>query len=52
MRFAFRKSAEKDSEPIAVSAHFDLGRRGEALALDHLQQIGYRIVAANFSLPI
>ena len=52
MRFAFRKSAEKDSEPIAAPAHFDLGRRGEALALDHLQHIGYRIVAANFSLPI
>jgi putative endonuclease len=32
--------------------HFELGARGEALAIDHLEMIGYRIVAANFSLPI
>jgi putative endonuclease len=32
--------------------HFDLGARGEALAIEHLEQNGYRIVAANFSLPI
>jgi putative endonuclease len=52
MRLAFRKSTQKDDESIAAPAHFDLGRRGEALAIDRLQQIGYRIVAANFSLPI
>ena len=32
--------------------HFALGARGEALAIQHLEQRGYRIVAANFSLPI
>ena len=32
--------------------HFELGARGEALAIDHLERLGYRIVAANFSLPI
>jgi putative endonuclease len=32
--------------------HFELGARGEALAIEHLEQLGYRIVAANFSLPI
>jgi putative endonuclease len=32
--------------------HFALGARGEALAIDHLERLGYRIVAANFSLPI
>src|SRR5216110_170404 len=32
--------------------HFELGARGEALAIDHLARAGYRIVAANFSLPI
>ncbi|HJZ79678.1 MAG TPA: YraN family protein [Pyrinomonadaceae bacterium] len=32
--------------------HFALGERGEALALAHLERAGYRIVAANFSLPI
>jgi putative endonuclease len=29
-----------------------LGRRGEALAIAHLERAGYRIVAANFSVPI
>ena len=32
--------------------HFELGAHGEALAIEHLEQRGYRIVAANFSLPI
>jgi putative endonuclease len=32
--------------------HFELGRRGEALAIEHLERSGYRIVAANFSVPI
>jgi putative endonuclease len=32
--------------------HFELGEYGEALALDHLERASYRIVAANFSLPI
>src|SRR5437660_702478 len=32
--------------------HFELGRRGEALAIEHLEHSGYRIVAANFSVPI
>jgi putative endonuclease len=34
------------------ASHFELGRRGEALAVEHLERAGYRIVAANFSLPI
>jgi putative endonuclease len=32
--------------------HFQVGERGEALAITHLERAGYRIVAANFSLPI
>ena len=36
----------------ARARHFELGERGEALALEHLERAGYRIVAANFSLPI
>jgi putative endonuclease len=32
--------------------HFQLGERGEAMAVEHLIQAGYRIVAANFSVPI
>src|SRR6266513_1898256 len=40
-------------EPVTDRArNFELGARGEALAIDHLERLGYRIVAANFSLPI
>ncbi len=53
MRFALFKSRGTVNEPVtSPPAHFDLGRRGEALAIEHLEQNGYRIVAANFSLPI
>lgn len=30
----------------------ELGRRGEGLAAAYLQQLGYRLVAANFSVPV
>src|SRR6267378_5929741 len=33
-------------------AHFELGQRGEELAAAYLEQQGYRIVAANFILPV
>jgi putative endonuclease len=50
MRFSLWKNkALADGPP---PPHFELGRRGEALALEHLEQAGYRIVASNFSLPI
>ena len=39
-------------EPTKLAPHFELGRRGETLALEHLGHAGYRIVAANFRLPI
>ena len=44
----------RESERSAASPapHFELGRRGEALAIQHLERAGYRIVAANFSVPI
>jgi len=35
-----------------ASPHLELGRRGEELAAAYLLQLGYRIVAANFSLPV
>ena len=42
-----------DREPVLDRArHFELGARGEELAIDYLKRLGYRIVAANFSLPI
>jgi putative endonuclease len=54
MRFTFWNNSNlSDSDNVApAAAHFDLGRRGEALAIDHLEQSGYRLVAANFSLPV
>jgi putative endonuclease len=39
-------------ESISVASHLELGRRGEELAAAYLQRAGYRIVAANFSLPV
>ncbi len=35
-----------------IAPHFELGRRGEALAIEHLERAGYRIVAGNFRLPV
>src|SRR5262249_18906036 len=39
------------SQPT-IAPHFELGKFGEQLAIEHLERAGYRIVAANFSLPI
>ena len=50
MRLSFRKP--RALEPPAAPDHFELGRRGETLAIERLEQAGYRIIAANFSLPI
>src|SRR5438309_2103086 len=54
MRLTFWKAKPSDElkSPFAPSPHFELGRRGEALAIEYLEQAGYRIVASNFSLPI
>jgi putative endonuclease len=35
-----------------TASHLELGRRGEELAAAYLQQAGYLIVAANFSVPV
>ena len=35
-----------------ASPHLELGRRGEELAAAYLLRLGYRVVAANFSLPV
>src|SRR6267142_5564034 len=49
-----RLLAKRESDRSAASRapHFELGRRGEALAIQYLECTGYRIVAANFSVPI
>lgn len=36
----------------SVSDHLELGRRGEELAAAYLVKTGYRLVAANFSVPV
>ena len=38
--------------PTKTAEHLELGRRGEELAAAYLLQAGYRIVAANFSVPV
>jgi len=41
------------AEPtVSTASHLELGRRGEELAAAYLLQANYRIVAANFSLPV
>ena len=60
MRFTFWKRVDKQRSASVnlisaegdIAPHFELGRRGEALAIEHLERTGYRIVAANFRLPI
>ena len=50
MPTTFRNNST-DAESRQAS-HLELGRRGEALAIEHLERAGYSIVAANFSIPI
>jgi len=53
MKLALQRQRQVNSGVVADAApHFDLGRRGETLALEHLERAGYRIVAANFTIPI
>ena len=45
--------ANTQDKPLAhPSRHLALGRRGEELAAAYLLQAGYRLVAANFSVPV
>ena len=39
-------------QAVEASHYLELGRRGEELAAAYLLQLGYRIVAANFSVPV
>ena len=63
MRFTFWNRVDKQSSasvnavaaeqpPRVIAPHFELGRLGEELAIEHLEHSGYCIVAANFSVPI
>ena len=37
---------------IKLAPHLALGQRGERLAAQHLERLGYALVAANFTLPV
>jgi putative endonuclease len=41
-----------DSTPVNLAPHLLLGARGERLAAEHLEQLGYTLVASNFTLPV
>jgi putative endonuclease len=45
-------SSSLGNDAISVSSHLELGRRGEELAAAYLVTAGYRLVAANFSVPV
>jgi len=53
MRFTiWQRQDRRPTTSIAAAPHFELGRQGEALALEHLEAAGYQVVAANVSLPV
>jgi putative endonuclease len=46
------RAAFKHHDALALAPHLALGRRGEELAADYLQGVGYQLVAANFKLGV
>ena len=59
MKLPFRKTIQRHTlvssehvEADIAAPHFELGRRGEELAIEHLTRLGYRVVVTNFSVPI
>jgi putative endonuclease len=38
--------------PVNLAPHLLLGARGERLAAERLEQLGYTLVASNFTLPV
>jgi putative endonuclease len=45
-------SGSRGGEAEQLASHLALGARGERLAADLLERAGYRLVAANFKLPV
>jgi putative endonuclease len=37
---------------VELAPHLALGQRGERLAAEHLERLGYALVASNFRLPV
>lgn len=52
MRIKDRAIVVIESEAEDLAPHLALGRRGELLAAEFLERAGYRLVAANFQLPV
>jgi putative endonuclease len=49
LRAALRRAS---AAPPKLAAHLALGQLGERYAAAHLERAGYRLVAANFKLPV
>ena len=45
-------SFTKPSSPDGLAPHLLLGQRGERLAAEYLETLGYRLVVSNFTMPI
>jgi putative endonuclease len=44
--------AARQETPVELAPHLLLGQRGERLAAEHLERLGYALVASNFTLPV
>jgi putative endonuclease len=44
--------AAREETPAEIAPHLLLGQRGEHLAAEYLEQLGYALVASNFTLPV
>jgi putative endonuclease len=42
----------REEIPVEIAPHLLLGQQGERLAAEHLEQLGYTLVASNFTLPV
>lgn len=42
----------RSGQSVSISRHLELGKRGEELAAAYLEREGFRIVAANFVVPV
>jgi putative endonuclease len=48
----FSRARRATERTPVIAQHLALGARGERLAADLLERAGYRLVAANFKLPV
>ena len=52
LRAVARRLRVADQEAAPPAAHLLLGTQGEAYAAAHLERAGFKLVAANFKLPV